>query len=65
MSGSNTHTEEEAMTKTCHNTVGGLPGGPLATVLSKCCASQCMAWQWAETPTDNVPRGSCGLLRRT
>lgn len=59
-------TEEEAKTKMCHQTFGipdvrdefgnGITqGGPW-----NCCGSNCMAWQWINTPESvNNYRASC------
>lgn len=73
-------TEEEAKTKWCpfarvagqydaegavaYNRIIGMENNRVETRLTRCLASQCMAWQWREMPNHAVNDGYCGLAKR-
>lgn len=52
-------TEEEAKTKRCQETRGGIAHDRDRT----CLGSECMAWRWFDNTSDEAikePRGFCG-----
>ena len=59
------HTEKEALEKVCHKAMGGQRSRGYLEDL--CIGSKCMAWRWADKPTqvlsrhDKQRRGYCGL----